>query len=123
MKKSNFVAMIMGTVSGVLFALGMVMGLVPEFNAFTPGVVLGCIGLVLGLITVMVWRKMEHKAPIHLTGKTVLSIVLGIVGALGLGIGMCLCMVWGQMIWGVIVGLVGIVALLSLIPLSKGIHD
>lgn len=123
MKKSNFVAMIMGTVSGVLFALGMVMGLIPEFNAFKPGVVLGCVGLVLALITVMIWRKMEHKAPIHLTGKTVLSIVIGVIGALGLGIGMCLCMVWNHMIWGVIVGLVGIVALLGLIPLSKGIHD
>lgn len=123
MKKSNFVAMIMGTVSGVLFALGMVMGLVPEFGAFTPGVVLGCVGLVMALITVFVWRKMEHKAPIKLNGKTVLSIVIGIIGALCLGVGMCLCMVWNSMVWGIVVGLFGIVALLCLIPMGKGLHD
>ena len=123
MKKSSFVTMILGTVSGVLFALGMVMALVPEFNAFTPGIVLGCVGLVFALITIFVWRKMTHKAPIHLNGKMILSILIGVVGALGLGVGMCLCMVWGQMIWGVVVGLIGIVALLCLIPMSKGIHD
>ena len=48
MKKSNFVALVMGTVSGVLFALGMCMALLPEWNAFTEGVIFGCIGLVLG---------------------------------------------------------------------------
>ncbi len=123
MKKSNFVAMILGTVSGVLFALGMVMALVPEFGAFKPGVVLGCIGLVMALITVFVWRKMEHKAPIQLNGKTVVSIVIGVIGALGLGVGMCLCMVWNSMVWGIVVGLVGILTLLCLIPMSKGLHD
>ena len=47
MKKSNFVAMILGTVSGVLFALGMCMALIPEWNAFKLGIVFGCVGLVL----------------------------------------------------------------------------
>ena len=61
MKKSSFVAMLMGTVSGVLFALGMCMALIPEWGAFQPGIVFGCVGLLLGLVTVMIWRKMEHK--------------------------------------------------------------
>ncbi len=30
MKKSTFVAMLLGTVSGVLFALGMCMALIPD---------------------------------------------------------------------------------------------
>ena len=51
MKKSNFVALVMGTVSGVLFSLGMCMALLPEWNAFTKGVIFGCIGLVLCLVT------------------------------------------------------------------------
>ncbi|MDO4547460.1 MAG: hypothetical protein Q4D04_05140 [Clostridia bacterium] len=123
MKKSSFVAMILGTVAGVLFALGMCMALVPEFGAFTPGVVLGCAGLVVGLIAVIVWRKMEHKAPIHITPKMVLSLAMGIVGALGLGVGMCFTMVWNNMVLGIIIGLVGIVILLCLIPIWKGIRD
>ncbi len=48
-------------------------------------------------------------------------IVLGIL-ALLLGVGMCLCMVFDKMIPGVIIGLVGILALLMLIPMTKGIH-
>ena len=57
MKKSSFVAMVLGTVSVVLFALGMCMALIPEWNAFKPGIIFGCVGLVLGLITLIVWRK------------------------------------------------------------------
>ena len=47
----------------------------------------------------------------------------GLLGALLLGVGMCLCMVFDKMIPGVIIGLVGILALLMLIPMTKGIHD
>ena len=69
MKKSSFVAMILGIISCLFFGLGMCMALLPEWNAFTPGVVVGCVGIVFALITVFVWRKMEHKQPIKITGK------------------------------------------------------
>lgn len=121
MKKSSFVALVLGTVSGVLFALGMCMALLPEWNSFKEGIVFGAVGLVLGLVTLIIWRKMEHKEPIRLSGKTVLCIVLGIVGAIVFGVGMCFCLVWKNFIIGTIIGLVGIVALLSLIPIIKGI--
>lgn len=123
MKKSSFVAMVLGTVSVILFALGMCMATISEWGAFKPGVIFGCVGLLLGLITLIVWRKMEHKQPLHISGKTVLTAIVGVVGALALGVGMCFSMVWGRMIMGVVIGLVGIVALLCLIPLTKGIKD
>lgn len=122
MKKSSFVALILGTVSGVLFALGMCMALISEWNAMRPGIVFGVVGLVLGLVTVIVWRKMEHKAPIRISAKSVLTAAVGVVGALALGVGMCFCMVWGKMVLGIAVGLVGIVILLCLVPLTKGIQ-
>lgn len=121
MKKSSFVALLLGTVSGVLFALGMCMALIPEWDAFQPGVIFGVVGLLLGLVTVMIWRKMEHKAPVHISAKTVLAVAVGVIGALTLGIGMCFCMVWGKMATGIVVGLAGIVVLLCLIPLTKGL--
>lgn len=123
MKKSSFVAMVLGTVSGVLFALGMCMALIPEWGAFQPGVVFGCVGLLLGLVTLIVWRKMEHKAPIEFSGKTVLAVIVGVVGALALGVGMCFSMVWGKMILGIVIGLIGLVVLLFLIPLTKGVKE
>ena len=121
MKKSSFAAMILGTISGVLFALGMCMALISEWNAFKPGIVFGIVGLVLGLITIIVWRKMEHKQPVKISGKAVLAVAIGIIRALALGVGMCFCMVWNNMIPGIIIGLLGIVVLLCLIPLIKGI--
>ena len=115
--------MILGTVSVVLFALGMCMALIPEWNAFMPGVIFGCAGLIFGLITLIVWRRMEHKEPIRIDSKTILTVVIGAVGALALGVGMCLSMVWDKMVMGVGIGLVGIVVLLCLLPLTKGIKD
>ena len=121
MKKSNFVAMILGTIGMVFFALGMCMALIEEWGMFRQGIVSGAVGLVILLITLIVWRRMEGKAPIKLSGKTIGTIALAIFGALLLGVGMSLSMVFGKMIIGVIVGLVGIVALLMLIPLTKGL--
>ena len=123
MKKSSFAAMVLGTVSVVLFALGMCMALIPEWDAFQPGLVFGCAGLLLGLITLIVWRKMEHKAPVRISGKAVLTVLAGVIGALALGVGMCFSMVWGNMVLGILVGLAGIVVLLCLIPLTKGLQD
>lgn len=123
MKKSSYIAMLLGTVSGVLFALGMCMALIREWNSFGPGVALGCAGVLLGLVTVGVWRKMEHKEPIRISGKAILTVVVGIAGALALGLGMCFTMVWGKLAVGIVVGLGGVMVLLSLIPLTKSIKD
>ena len=122
MKKSSFVAMILGTVSGVLFALGMCMALLPEWQVFREGVILGAIGLILGIITVFVWRRMEHKAALKWNRKTVLTVLLIIAGALLLGVGMCCCLVWERIVPGTLIGLTGIIALLCVIPAVKGIQ-
>ena len=121
MKKSTFVAMILGTIGGILFALGMCMALIPEWNAFRPGVIMGVIGAAVLLVMVLIWRKMENKDPIRLSGKTIGATLIGIVGALLLGVGMCLTMVWSNMVVGIIAGIVGIVVLLCLIPFIKGL--
>lgn len=123
MKKSSFITLILGTIGGVFFALGMCMALLPEWGMFQQGIICGVVGLVILLITLLVWRKMTGKAPIKLSGKTVLSVVVGVLGALVLGVGMCMVMVFEQMTLGVMVGLVGIIILLMLIPLVKGVHD
>lgn len=121
MKKSSFVALVMGTVSGVLFALGMCMALLPEWNAFMEGVVYGVVGLILGIITLLVWCKMENKKLPKMNGKNLFRILYAIVAVLVLGAGMCLCLVWQKFVWGTLVGLLGIVMLLALIPMIKGI--
>lgn len=121
MKKSTFIAMILGTIGGILFALGMCMALISEWNAFGSGIIMGIIGMVVLFAMVLIWRKMENKEPIKLSGKTIGATLIGIVGALLLGVGMCLAMVWSNMVIGIVIGVVGIVVLLCLIPFVKGL--
>ena len=115
--------MVLGTVSVILFAIGMCMALLPQWDAFKPGIAFGCTGLLLSLITLIVWRRMEQKEPFRVSGKSILIILTGAAGALALGTGMCFSMVWGNMIFGIIIGLAGILLLLCLIPLTKGIKE
>lgn len=122
MKKSSFVALILGTIGGVLFALGMCMALLPEWGMETQGVVCGAAGLAVLAATLLIWRRMEHKAPIKPSARTIGGVFAGVLGALLLGVGMCMVMVFEQMVLGIVVGVAGIVVLLMLIPLLKGIH-
>ena len=122
MKKENFVSLIIGTVGLVLFALGMCMAMITEWNTFNQDIVVGTIGFIILIIMLIVRRKMEGKPAIELTKKAIGIVLLGIVGALLLGVGMCMTMVWqGLMVQGIIVGLIGIIILLCLIPICKGI--
>jgi len=121
MKKSNFTALVLGTVSGILFALGMCMTLLPEWIAFREGILFGTAGLILALVTVLVWRRMEHKTPLKFDMKTILTILLTIAALMLLGVGMCFCLLWQNIVLGTLIGLAGIVALLSLIPFVKGL--
>ena len=123
MKKSNFFALVLGTIGIVCFSLGMCMCLLPEWDMFNEGLAAGILGLVILLIDLLVWRKMEGKAPIKLSGKTVLSIIVGVAGALLFGVGLCLVLIAEKMVTGILVGLAGMVILLMLIPLVKGLQD
>lgn len=124
MKKKNFVSMVLGTIGGILFAIGMCMCLLPEWNAFSQGIIVAIIGAVVLVTMLLVRRKMEGKPKVTLSGKTIATVLLGILGALALGVGMCMVMVWENlMLPGIIIGVVGIVLLLSLIPICKGIHE
>ena len=122
MEKKNFISLIMGTVGGILFTIGMCMCLLPQWNAFNQGGVISVIGLVVLLIMLLVRRKLEGKPVIvKLSARTVGTVLLGIIGALVLGIGMCMTMIWNSMAAGIVVGIVGIVLLICQIPAIKGI--
>lgn len=123
MKKKNFVSLILGTAGGILFAIGMCMCLLPQWDAFRPGIAVAGAGQAVLLALVMVRRKMEGKPLMHWNAKAVGAVLLGIVGALGLGVGMCMAMVWpGLLAPGIAVGAVGILLLVCLVPVCKGVH-
>ena len=122
MKKENFITLVIGTVGSLLFALGMCMALLPEWNAFTPGVICGAVGAAVLLVMVLIRRRMLGKEPVKISGKTVGIVLYAVFATLVFGAGMCMTMVWdGLLVWGIVIGIVGIVLLLGLIPLCKGL--
>ena len=124
MEKKKFITLVLGIVSGLVFALGMCMCLLPEWNMFNLGVGCTASGLVAIIATVIVYRKMSGAAPIKVNLNVVGKIVYGVVSSLVFGIGMAMVMVFkGMMLLGIVVGIVGIVMLLFLIPMCVGLKD
>lgn len=119
MKKSSIALIsVMGTMGGLLLSIGMCMCLLPEWNAFTPGVVLAVLGAVVLLAIWPVSRKASGKGAPHITGGAVVSALLGLAGAVALGIGLVNCL---QTVttFGLAVGIVGLVLLLAAILVGR----
>lgn len=114
MKKETLLEIILGTIGGLIFAIGMCMCLLPEWNLFTAGVVTSIIGFIILLCIIPVYRKNHPRKP-HgpINWGLVLTFVVGIVGSLIMGYGMSKVMIEGatksDMIVGIITGVVGLI--------------
>ncbi|MBR2969747.1 MAG: hypothetical protein IKC49_01695 [Clostridia bacterium] len=121
MKKSHFAILVLSVIAGLLFSLGMCMCLVSEWNLLIPGIVLTSIGGII-LITIGIIAFIKNKKErSYINWKLVGKISYAVVSALVLGLGMCMIMVWDLMIAGIIVGILGILMLLFLIPMFFGL--
>ena len=114
MKKETLLEIVLGTVGGLVFAIGMCMCLISEWDLFTAGVVTAIIGFIILLCIIPVYRK-EHPRKVK-NKKTdwgiVLTFVVGIIGSLVMGFGMSKVMVGDptrtDLIVGIITGIVGL---------------
>ncbi len=122
MKKSTFTFLVLTVVSGLMFALGMCMCLLPEWNMFTPGVIVTALGalalIIIGLVKWIMAGKPMAKINWALTGK----IAYAVLACLVLDAGMAMIMAFeGLVLPGIAVGVVGIVLALGCIPVFKGL--
>ena len=114
MKKETLLEIILGTIGGLVFAIGMCMCLIPEWALFKVGCVIAAIGFIILLCIIPVYRS-HHPKKTH--GKINFGIVLtwidGIVGALVMGFGMSKIMVGDpsktDMLVGMITGIIGLI--------------
>ncbi len=121
MEKKNFITLVLGVVGGLLFSLGMCMCLLPEWDMFQTGVIFGAVGAVILLVTLLAYCKMSGKKIKLPNVKVVLKTLYALMATLTFGLGMCMVMVFeGMMLYGILVGIVGIVLLLFLIPMCFG---
>ena len=115
MKKETLLEIIFGSIGGILFAFGMCMCLIPEWDLFKVGVVTGIIGFVVLLCIIPIHRKANPRKIVK--RKTdwglVLTWTVGVVGALIMGFGMSKVMVGTPEKMDIIIGMVtGVVGLL-----------
>jgi len=114
MKKETLLEIILGTIGGLIFSIGLCMCLIPEWNLITAGIVVAIIGFIILLCIIPVYRK-EHPKKVS-NKKTdiglVLTWVIGVVGALIMGFGMSKIMIQSpdkmDMIIGMITGVIGL---------------
>lgn len=114
MKKETLLEIILGTIGGLVFAIGMCMCLIPEWDMLACGIIVGIIGFIILLCIIPVYRKNHSKKkrtePINV--GLILTWFIGIVGALLMGFGMSKIMVGSpnkaDMIIGMVTGVVGL---------------
>ena len=128
MKKETLLQIILGTVGGLVFAIGMCMCLIPEWNLFTAGVVVAIIGFAILLCIIPIYRKNHPKkvrGPIN--WGLVLTWVIGVVGSLIMGFGMSRIMVGdasqADMLVGIITGVVGLIICVLNYPIYSYINS
>jgi len=115
MKKETLLQIILGTIGGLVFAIGMCMCLVEEWsNLFGAGVITSIIGLIILLCIIPIYRKNHPRKP-HgpINWGIVLTWTVGVVGSLIMGFGMSKVMVEGasqsDMLVGIVTGIVGLI--------------
>lgn len=113
MKKETLLEIILGTIGGLVFAIGMCMCLIPEWNLFSAGCVVGLIGFIILLCIIPVYKsshpKKEQKS---INWGIVIAWIIGIIGALVMGFGMSKVMVGDptreDLLIGISFGVVGL---------------
>ena len=128
MKKETSLEIILGTIGGLVFAIGMCMCLLPEWDLFIPGVVVSIVGFIILLCIIPVYRK-EHprkpRGPVN--WGIVLTFIVGVVGSLIMGFGMSKVMVEGvktsDMLVGIITGVVGLIICVLNYPIYSYIKN
>lgn len=114
MKKETLLEIILGTIGGLIFAVGMCMCLIPEWDLFKVGVVVAIIGFIILLCIIPVYRKNHpKKEKERVNYGIVVAWIIGIVGALIMGFGMSNVMVGDatktDFIIGIITGVIGLI--------------
>ena len=124
MKKDTLLEIILGTVGGLIFALGMCMCLIPEWNMFTAGVILTIIGFIVLLSIIPIYRKAHPRKEHKPIDKGLLATwVIGVIGALIMGFGMSQIFTNGNMVIGIIFGIVGLIICVLNYPIYAYIKD
>lgn len=116
MKKETLLEIIIGTIGGLVFSIGMCMVLLPEWDMLMEGVIVGVIGFIILFSIIPIYRKTspnKNKNKKNIDWGIIATWVIGIIGALVMGFGMSRVMLEdankSDMLIGLITGIVGLI--------------
>lgn len=113
MKKETLLQIILGTIGGLIFGIGMCMCLIPEWNLLKAGIVVTGVGFVVLLCIIPIYRS-NHPKKVHgsVNWGIICTWIIGIIGALVMGFGMSKVMVddpnQTDLLIGIISGILGL---------------
>lgn len=113
MKKETLLEIILGTIGGLIFVIGMTMTLLPEWNLLKAGIVVAVVGFIVLLCIIPVYRKSHPKKAYGKVNWGIVFIwMIGVIGALIMGFGMSKVMVGNpsktDFLIGISTGIVGL---------------
>lgn len=114
MKKETLLEIILGTIGGLILAIGMCMCLIPEWDLLSTGCVVSVVGFIVLLCIIPVYRSIHPKKtkPKIINWWIIITWIVGVVGALVMGFGMSMLMVGdgtkANILLGIIIGIVGL---------------
>lgn len=116
MKKETLLEIILGTIGGLVFSVGMCMCLVEKWNMLKGGIITSIIGFVILLLIIPVYKSAHPKTvktKKNIDWGIVATWVIGVIGSLIMGFGMSKVMVEGvseiDFIIGLITGVTGLI--------------
>ena len=128
MKKETLLEIILGTIGGLIFAIGMCMCLIPEWNLLKTGVIIGILGFIILLFIIPIYRKSHPKkerGPIN--WGIVFTWIIAIIGSLIMGFGMSKVMIETpsntDIIIGIITGVIGLIICVLNYPIYAYINN
>ena len=128
MKKETLLEIILGTIGGLIFSLGMCMCLVEEWDMLVAGIVVAVMGFITLLCIIPIYKKTHPKKEHKPIDKGLLiTWTIGIIGALVMGFGMSKVLVDGasktDTIIGMISGIIGLIVCVLNYPIYSYLKD
>lgn len=122
MKKRDFIVLIAYTVSLLVLALGMCLYTLPEWGMPSLGKPLSILGLVLVVVSWILQRRLSGKGAPNLDLKLTAKVLYCVFALLVFGGGFALVTA-GNFVLGVILGFIGLILIIGIIPVAVGLKN